>query len=373
MQTAIELFQQLIRIDSVNGNEGAVAAVLADYLKAHGANVQLIENEPGRVNLVADIGHGQPILAFTGHADVVSASPVSGWHTPPFAGAIHDRQLFGRGSVDMRGGLAAMTVVLAQLADEHFAGHVRLIVTIGEEYGAAGSRQLTQLGVVDDISALVVGEPTDDAIEYAHAGSLNYKIHSAGVAVHSSRPEAGQNALEPLADFMLAERQAFDDAPIDPIIGPLVHSVTVINGGAQVNTIPDAGWLAGNIRPTPSFDNQAVINRLEALVVQLNQQPQTQLTFELTHSFVPVYTPVEKPIVKLAQQIGQNYLNAVPLHISHGATDASEFTKSPHQFDTIIFGPGDNHLSHQLDEHIDLDDFENFIRIYHDLAVHYFS
>ncbi|MHA3065872.1 ArgE/DapE family deacylase [Lacticaseibacillus saniviri] len=370
----ITLLQQLIQVNSVNGNERAVVQIIQSYLADAGIDAHFVETAPGRDNLIAEIGSGHPLLAWTGHADVVSAEPVASWAQPPFAGLIQADTIYGRGSVDMKGGLAAMTVALATLHQNHFAGHIRFIVTVGEEYGAPGSRQLTQAGVVDDIDALVVGEPTDHHIEYAHAGSFNYKVHSQGLAGHSSRPELAKNAIEPLADFIVRERHLFDDAPTDPVIGALIHSVTVINGGAQVNTIPDTASLAGNVRPTPSFTNQMVTERLQSLVDSLNKETDSELTFELTHSFFPVYTEPTDHLVQIAQLVAEKAFDQrIPLTISHGATDASEFTKSDNHFPTIILGPGDNHLSHQINEHLPLADYRAAITTYIDLAQAYFA
>ncbi len=150
----------------------------------------------------------------------------------------------------MKSGLAAQVIALIELVESGtLTGHVRFIATAGEEYGTPGANRLEEAGVAKDLNSLVVGEPTSGNVIYAHSGSYNYRIVSTGQAVHSSEPERGQNALEPLVDFALAERNLFFDVPDDPCLGPLKHSVTIIQGGEQVNTIPDYAELRGEHPP----------------------------------------------------------------------------------------------------------------------------
>src|SRR5699024_430830 len=114
---------------------------------------------------------------------------------------------------------------------------------------------------VDDATAMVVCEPTDGQIIYAHSGSFNYRITSTGKAAHSSTPSRGINAIAGLVNYINLEQYLFADAPTDEYLGDVQHSVTVIKGGDQVNTIPDQAELHGNIRPTYAFNNQQVIDR----------------------------------------------------------------------------------------------------------------
>ncbi|WP_179394163.1 ArgE/DapE family deacylase [Lacticaseibacillus absianus] len=378
MDEATQFLQELVQVDTstATGNEEAIAHLLQAKFEAAGIAVKLIPYADHRVNLVAEFGDGQPVFAFTGHEDVVNVGDLSQWHFPPFAAAIDGDKLYGRGASDMKSGLAAMALAFIALKTSGFPHHVRFMATVGEEYGAMGARQLTDLGYADDIAALIVGEPTGGKIEYAHAGSYNYKVKSYGKSVHSSLPQTGVNAIAKLVDFVQAERTLFADTPVDPVIGELVHSVTVLRAGDQVNTIPDYAELAGNIRPTPSFTNAEVTARLQALVAELDAAGPGKLEFELTHSFFPVLTERTGRLVTRANAaIAATTGAARALTISHGATDASEFTKSANHFETIIYGPGNEagSVSHQVDEYVSLTRYHETIREFEAIARAYFD
>ena len=378
MDEATAFLQQLVQIDTSTAttNESQVAHVIQQKLAAAGIDSKLIPYAKNRDNLVAEFGTGKPIFAFTGHQDVVNVGDLSKWTYPPFEAHIEDGKLYGRGASDMKSGLAAEVLAFIALKQSGFDHHVRLILTIGEEYGAMGAQQLTDAGYADDIDALLVGEPTAGKIEYGHAGSYNYKVKSYGKSAHSSLPALGTNAIVKLTDFIVAERHLFDDAPVDPVIGPLVHSVTVLKAGDQVNTIPDYAELAGNIRPTPSFINEKVTARLQDAVAKIDAKGDGSLKFELTHTFYPVLTPTDSKLVTRANEAIESVSGSkLPLTVSHGATDASDFTKSKNKFETIIYGPGneDKMLSHQVNEYVSLDRFHTVIKEYEAIARHYFD
>ncbi|MFT8411547.1 MAG: ArgE/DapE family deacylase [Schleiferilactobacillus perolens] len=374
MSDDIDFLTQLVQTDSANDHEAAVSKLIQAKLAAAGIESQIIPYVDGRTNLVAEIGSGDRILAFEGHQDTVSLGNSKEWTYPPLGAEIHDGEMYGRGSADMKSGLAAMVLAMIRLKASGFAGHLRLMATVGEEYGAMGAYQLADQGYADDISALIVGEPTSLKILFGHAGSLNYKIIAHGKSAHSSEPQRGINAVEKLVDYIVAERHAFDDAPIDPVIGSLAHSVTVLQAGDQVNTIPDLAVASGNIRPTPAFPNEQVISRIKTLITKLNAAGNGTLEFNLTHSFLPVISKKDGHLVTAANKAVTSVLGRpAKLAIIHAATDASVYTRSKNKFETIIYGPGSMSIAHQIDEHVNVQDYLQAIETYTAMAQHYFA
>lgn len=374
----IQILQQLVQLNSVNGNEDAVAQYIKKLFAAHGITSRIIPYAAGRSNLVAEIGdpHAQRVLALSGHLDTVAVGDETAWQFPPFAAHIDHNWLYGRGSADMKSGLAGMIITFLTLADAKtpLNGRLRFIGTVGEENGAMGSRMLTEQGLADDLSALVLGEPTGGNLVYAHNGSLNYHVFSQGRGVHSSMPEKGINAITNLIKFVTAEATAFDDAPISPEVGPLVHSVTVFKGGQQVNSIPAKSELQGNIRPIPEFDNAAVIQRLTEVVARLNQAPDMQLTLHIDYSFKPVINDQQDAFLQLTKRIAdQEFGSPVKFEVIHGATDASEFTKSQHSFPVVVYGAGEWSAAHALNEGVDLAQFEHVQHVYQNLAIQFLA
>jgi len=374
----IQILQHLVQINSVNGNEGEVAAYIKQLLAKHNIPAKIIPYADGRDNIVAEIGNpdSKTVFALAGHLDTVATGDLADWKFNPFAAHIADNQLYGRGAADMKSGLAAMVITMINLADQKVSlnGRLRFIGTVGEENGAMGSRMLTEQGYADDLSAMVIGEPTGGNLVYAHNGSLNYHVYSHGLGVHSSMPEKGINAITNLVKYVTAEATAFDDAPVSPELGPLVHSVTVFNGGEQVNSIPAKAEIQGNIRPIPEFDNAAVIKRLNAIVDHLNQEKQEDLKLHVDYSFKPIISAQDSPLVQLTKQIADaEFAQPIKLQVIHGATDASEFTKSTNQFPVIVYGAGQWSDAHALNESVDLDLFIHVQHVYQQLVQKYLS
>lgn len=376
----IKVLRDLLQIDTANGNELAVATYLQRLLQQYGLAAKVLEFAPNRANLVLDIGTGDPVLGITGHMDTVALGDTDQWTFPPLAAHVQGDRIYGRGAADMKSGLAAQVLALIELVSAgKLPGHVRWLATAGEEYGTPGANRLEKAGLARDLAALVVGEPTSGNIVYAHAGSFNYRVVSQGKAVHSSEPSQGKNALAALVDFCVAERTLFADVPADPYLGEVKHSVTIMHGGDQVNTIPDHAELYGNIRATKVFGNELVSQRLQKLVTQINAQRQAQLTLEVLHDWRPVGTDPESSLVQLALASSQAAYAAYPDHAEpmlttiNGATDASVFVKSNPDLPVVLLGPDDWNIAHQVDEYTSISSYLATIEAYKKLIVGYFN
>ncbi|WP_035180108.1 ArgE/DapE family deacylase [Lentilactobacillus farraginis] len=374
----LQVLKDLIQINTENGNELETATYIGRLFKAHQIPYRIDRFDNNRANLVAEIGlkETDDVLGITGHQDTVNVSDQSAWTHAPFAAEVAGDKLYGRGAADMKSGLAAQVIALIELHEQReIKGTLRFIATAGEEYGTPGANRLLAQGVADDLSALLVGEATDGQVVYAHSGSLNYRIKSYGQSAHSARPAQGVNAISGLLQFAAEEKALFYQAPSDPILGAVRHSITVIGGGEQVNTIPDYAELSGNVRPTQSFDNQQVIALIQNAIAQINQQTTYHLEFELIHSFRPVETAPNNSFVKLVNQAAADAFvgRKVGLEITNGATDASVFIKGNPTMPVVILGPDEKAVSHQVDEYTTLSGFYQVIAAYEDVAVKYFK
>ncbi|MTV81631.1 ArgE/DapE family deacylase [Secundilactobacillus folii] len=372
-QTKIDILTHLVQIDSANDHEQAVADYLQKLLADHGITAKQVETAPGRTNLIAELGKpdAKPVFVLAGHMDTVSFGNLDDWAHDPLSAEVHGDRLYGRGSADMKGSLAAMVIAMIELADSKadFPGRIRLLATVGEEYGAMGSKQLTEAGYVDDVEGMIIGEPTSGDVVYAHNGSLNYTVTSEGKPVHSSMPDQGVNALTNLVKFINAEADLFADVKPSKEVGPLVHSVTVFKSGDQVNTIPGHAELQGNIRATPEFGNGAVIKRLNMIVRGLSSAPGADLSFNVDMSFDPVLTAKDDPLVTLAQSESSEALkHDVALKVIHGATDASEYRKADNQFPIVVLGAGDWENAHKMNEYVELSQFLVMSDVYEQIA-----
>lgn len=404
-EEAVQLLQDMIQINTENANEEELARYIQEFLSAHGIESELVEFAPRRASLVAEISNGPgKKLGLTGHLDVVSAGNAEDWTHPPFSGFVDENKiLWGRGASDMKSGLAALVLAMVALHEsQDYSGTIRLLATVGEEVGEYGSKQLTKLGYVDDLDGMLIGEPCNIGIIYAHKGSLNYKVTSKGTAAHSSMPELGNNAIEHLNHAMLKISEAIAQEATkhtDPELGQTFHNITVVTGGQQVNSIPDWASFEANARTIPAFDNQDVIRTVKEVIEELNEQEGFDLSIEVTADQKPVvsdkHSPLIQSILKVQQQFpslqvpaqlkqmeevlggdlsGQNDLptTLVPLAVS-GTTDAAQFTLSEKTFDVAVYGPGIPMLNHKIDERLPVEQYWDFIAIYQAILSDYLS
>lgn len=372
----IAILQELIRIKSVNGNEGEVAAYLNQLLNQHGIQGEIISHTEGRDNLVATYHNGQGrVLGLSGHMDVVSAGDESNWTYPPFAAEIKGNRLYGRGATDMKSGLAAMVIAMIELKEsgKPFNGTIKLLATVGEEVGELGSEQLTKAGYVDDLDGLIIGEPTNYHLMYTHMGSINYTVVSHGKEAHSSMPQEGYNAINHLNEFITRANEqmdALDQTFQNSALGKTIHNVTVINGGNQVNSIPSQAQLQGNIRSIPEFPNDQIIDLLQKIVDELNEGTNYHLELTIDYNKIPVKA---NPDSSLIHHIQKQFKQPLPLVGAAATTDAAEFTKSAHSFDFVVFGPGVVNLPHQIDEYVEIDNYLDMIDTYQAIILSYLA
>jgi len=259
----LELTRALVRFDTINppGAEGTAALSLAGMLEAAGARVHLYPFAAGRLNLIAEFGGRDDVLplAFTGHLDTVplGAAP---WARDPFAGEVGGGRGYGRGTTDMKAGIAAFIIAALHLAKRlpGTAG-VRLILTAAEETGCEGARHMVATGApLGRAGALIVGEPTGNAPLIGHKGCLWLRAVARGVTAHGSLPHLGVNAVCRAARAVLA-LEGFDFAvPPHPVLGGPTLNIGFLHGGANINSVPDRAEVGLDIRTAPGHDHGAI-------------------------------------------------------------------------------------------------------------------
>lgn len=409
-----ELLSQLIKLDTVGGHEESLARFLKAYLNNYQIDSQLIEVEPDRYNLVAEIGDPRkPVLALEGHQDVVALGDVSKWQHQPLGAEIEGTRMYGRGTSDMKAGLAAEIIAMVELAHtDYFQGHVRLLATIGEESSEVnhmqGAQYFAQHGYVNDVAGVIVAEPSgvpnnwlqqkpptnpflfsesqikqllannqtteQFVLDYAHKGSITYSIVSNGKTAHSSTPELGIDAIAPLIKMYQQQATYFNHfSAINPVLGKCIAVVTKFSGGDQLNSVPAHAEMFVKVRTIPEISNDVIIAHLKTMIGNLNDAGQAQLTFNLLGNKTPVQSNPDDKLISLLHQIGEEELHEqLPVGGSSAGTDASELIRANPNMTVAIFGPG-NMTAHQIDEYVDLTNFEHFITIYKRVIQAYFK
>ncbi|WP_129044926.1 ArgE/DapE family deacylase [Companilactobacillus metriopterae] len=371
----IQILADLVAIQSVNDNETEVAQYLNNLFEKHNISSTILHISGNRSNLVAEIGTGSPVIAVTGHMDVVDSGNLTAWDSDPFTMTEKHGNLFGRGTNDMKSGLAALVISMIELnhAGKPTKGTIRLLATAGEEVGESGSRAFFENGYMEDASALLVAEPSGFNIGHAQKGSMDLKIISKGITVHSSIPKLGYNAINSLINVISEANKTFSDPnnPKSELFGPMDFNADVITGGTQVNSIPDYAEAEINVRTVPEYNNEMVLTELNKIISRYNSRYATEavpvpLMLEVLMNELPVQAQADSKFINYAREIATTFSSTtIPVLPLSGITDASNLVRDkPSDFLFLVFGPGDARQAHVINEHISKDMYLEFIEIY---------
>ncbi len=370
---ALALLRRLVAIDSRNPTlvpgapgESAVAAALADVLREWGFDVQLADAAPGRPNVVARIGRpGGRSLLFNGHLDVVG---VDGMVHPAFAPEEREGRLYGRGSCDMKGGVAAMCAAAARAASAGLDGEIIVSAVVDEEYASLGTRALVADGIRAD--AAIVTEPTRLAVNPAHRGFVWVEFDFRGRAAHGSRYDIGIDAIRH-AGLLLAALDQLQreilDRRLHPLLGHASLHAATIEGGAGWSTYPDHCRLRIERRTLPGETTASVMAEFEAACARVrasDASAHVDVRHVLTQG--PSDVAGDAPVVRALEAAMIAEGEAV-LHEGMSAwTDAALLNDGG--IPAICYGPGDITLAHADEEYVPLDEVERCTRVLARLA-----
>lgn len=337
MLDPVALTQQLVRTDTRAGNERPAAAALAPLLRDAGFAVHVREPQPGRTNLVARLGTGAP-LTLSGHLDTVPAD-ASGWSFDPLSGEIHGDLLQGRGSSDMKAGLACLVSAAAEHASRHPEADLQLALTFGEETGCEGAAQIEGLAPGP---VLLVAEPTGNRILLGHKGALWLRLTATGRSAHGSRPELGVNALARLAGAA-ARVHRHTDWPVSETHGPATVNVGTFHAGVQPNLVPDHAEMVLDVRTVPGFTSDRAVSEIARLA-----GPETRI--EPVLDLPSIATDPADPLVRaLCAALRPDGQDDGPGYATY-FTDASVLAGRLGSPAVILYGPGDPAQAHVTDE-----------------------
>jgi acetylornithine deacetylase len=362
MQATVASFlQQLVRIPSVNPDndpaagltgEQALAEFLAEWLESIGATVVLEEVKPGRPNLIARFApmDGRPRILLGPHLDTVG---VAGMTIEPFGGEVRDGRLWGRGACDTKGPMAAMLWALREtrgmLANLPVA--VDFVAFMGEESGQWGSKDFAKRHAAGYEFA-IVGEPTSLEIVHVTKGSLWATLRATGVAVHSSMPERGENAILKLTrsldrlDGHLGGKLA---AFTHPVLGRSTLNIGVIRGGSRPNIVPDLAEAELDIRLTPAL---AAAGGALKLLRETIHELGAPVEIVSSHENPPMETPPDHPMIRRLQVAGPD----AKLAGAPWFSDAAHLSNAG--LPAICIGPGSIDQAHTADEFIEIQALE---------------
>jgi acetylornithine deacetylase/succinyl-diaminopimelate desuccinylase family protein len=356
---------ELVRIPSVNPmgrtdvpphlcGEARMADAWERHLRSLGVPVERQPVAPGRDNIVARYSPPSPApatLLFEAHTDTV---PVDGMTVDPFAARVENGRLYGRGACDVKAGGVAMFGAFRRLVAERPPGSAAVVLafTVDEEHTFHGVQHLMRSGVRADFA--VVAEPTRLNIVRQHKGVVRWKLHTSGVACHSSAPDRGVSAVYRMAKVLAAVEEyarELQAAKVHPQLGPATLSVGMIAGGVSPNTVPDSCSIHLDRRLLPGESGAEAVDAVTRLV---RNWPGVDFPISTTPSLDCPALPAEggeEWVSRLGDAIdgvvGRHEVHAVPY-----GTDASTIRQAG--IPAVVFGPGDIAQAHTKDEWVEL-------------------
>jgi succinyl-diaminopimelate desuccinylase len=356
-----ELVPELVSRESENppGNEARVAAFVHEWFEEHGVDADVVERpDADRPQVAARVGDGDPTVVLNGHIDVVPAGDRGNWSYDPYDPELVGDDLYGRGSADMKTGIA-----MGMLATVEFAGRfesgaldgsVVFHAAMGEETGEPGTKTLLEAGYTGDYG--VVLEPTGMRTATSEKGLAWYEITVRGEPSHASRPDQGTNAVAD-ARAVLDALDAYDSRVrerSDELVGTGYATVTKFDAGTKENVVPEQATLTLDRRMLPEEDVADVDAEIDGLLDDVATDHGIDVSWERIRTYESAAIPEDSHLATVFREHSEAIAGvpADPWGIE-ASTDVRNFVNDA-GVEAITWGPGDLAQAHSFDEHVDL-------------------
>jgi succinyl-diaminopimelate desuccinylase len=364
---------QLPTVNEVGRGEAPAAQLVVELMRSWGWDPVVEEVAPGRPNVIATVEGDQPgpTLLFEGHTDVVTEGDSAQWTVDPFGGDIVDGRLYGRGSADMKSGLAAMLFATRELQRSGpFPGRVRLAVLVDEEGMMLGAKHFVAAGHATDVDAAIVCEPEAEEVCLTAKGALRVRLDFHGAMAHGAMPQYGRNPVPVLGKALgwLAEYQAQlqNSSGAHPHLGLPYVTPTVMQAGGldQINVISADAVLALDIRTVPGLDHADILAAIDkgviAVAADTGVEVRTTMIDDRPATETATDSAVVRAILAAHEEItgGPAAIGGVP-----GATDGTILWRDA-GLPVVVYGPGGKWIAHQVDEFVEIDDVIRKARVY---------
>ncbi len=379
----IQFTQELVRINSVfdpdkkGANEEAVANYIAEFLRKEGFEVHLEDVIPGRPNVIAFLRGKEPgkTILFEGHTDVVTAGDLEQWHYDPFGAEIVGDRMYGRGTCDTKGNVAAAIFAAKAVKDsgESFKGNILLCIPCDEEGMMIGIKNFIRRGWADHVDAAVICEPEENHICIFEKGAMRAEVKVYGKQSHGAMPLTGINPNWRLAKI-ICELEKLEQAEKEkygcheylkwPSITPTVI-FSPSKGEAQVNVVPGEAFMNLDIRTIPGQNHNELKQKILDIYEKLGKEdPDFKATLTITEERPWTSTPKDAPITKVVYKAVEEVTGKEPVWQGvPGATDGT-FLHVMKNIPVIVIGAGNTFIPHHADEYVDLPELIETAKIY---------
>ncbi len=374
----VELAQALVRLPtfvSADGVDVETAAVelVAQVMRGFGWAVTVEEVASGRSNVIGIVEGAGPgrTLMFEGHLDVVTPGDPDGWSFPPFSGDIVDGRLLGRGSADMKSGVAAMIHAARAAETAGFHGRIIVAVLADEEGMMLGAKHFARSELAaSGIDGVIVCEPEGGEVCAVAKGALRLRVDLQGRMAHGAMPQEGRNPLPAMGSLLMGlaelERQVAESVGTHRYLGDFYLTPTVLAAGdpSQVNVIPASASVYLDVRTVPGIGHAGLLHLITRLAEQIAVDAGLTVAVTVVDDRPPVDTPANAPVVQALIQAHRTVtgrpavMGGVP-----GTTDGTILTRDA-GLQTVVYGPGGKWIAHTVDEFVEVTDIISCYSVY---------
>ena len=361
------LLSDLIAIPSYGAQEEAIVGYLVKRFEGQGIPCRVTELDGKSLNVVAEIGVGPRAIALNSHVDTVPPGDPSLWLTDPLAPVEKDGVIYGRGAMDAKGCLTAMIVAFEALARrrDSLPGRVILMAVGAEERGGLGTKTEVANGLKAD--AAIVGESTRLVPMVAHKGVLRLEVEVAGRAAHASDPEAGVNAIVAMGPILMELDQLAKRVRqrSEAYTGKASLVISTISGGVALNVIPASCMISIDRRVLPTeTEEQATREIVEVVNGAVRVTSGARAQVRKVRFVPPASIDSKEPIVAAAEQAASAILGRPVQAAGFSATCDMTYLVNNAGIPTVILGPGEIGVAHQVNEHIAVDQMALAVDVY---------
>ena len=371
---AWHLARELVMIDSSDPGayEGAIETHIKQLVEQYideldspllsKVGIQELEALPGRRNLMVTVPgtSDEPRLVFICHMDTVTLG--DGWDDDiePLGGLVRDDKLYGRGSCDMKSGLACAITALFNLLDRVSAQHslprrgFSLICSVDEEDFMRGVEAAIDAGWIGSDEWVLDTEPTDGQIQVAHKGRTWFEIEMQGVTAHASQPWKGADAVAAMAEAISHIRRAFADLPEHKELGPSTVTFGQVEGGYRPYVVPDRAKAWIDMRLTPPTDSAAATRIVEEAIAAAEREvPGCHGSYTVTGNRPAIERNPASPLLAVLKSAADRVTGAdTPVSFFTGYTDTAVIAGTCGNRNCMSYGPGSLALAHKPNEYV---------------------
>ncbi len=382
----VKLTRKLVSIPSVyrpgsGETEARVASFLVDYLKGlglPGLTVTTDEAAPGRPNIIAILDTGKPgrTILLEGHTDTCTEGDAKDWTYDPFGGEVSGGRIYGRGSCDTKGNLAAAIIAVRALVSSGSLrrGRVVLCIPVDEEGMMIGIKRFIQAGYAKGVDAAIICEPEENQLCVTQKGAMRVVFRVHGKMSHGAMPLSGCNPIPRMASIIAAvgdyERSEKTRLGCHEYLGwpsltPTIATAPPAGVEPQINVMPGEAFLALDIRTIPGQDHAEIEKTLEGILRRLRAtDPDFKADMEVIERRPWTETKMSEPIVKATSEAYRLVAGKEPKYNGvPGATDGT-FLNSMLGIPVVTTGAGNRLIPHQKDEYVDIWELEEAAKLF---------